>query len=928
MSSVSQEYFNRLDSLFHQALGTPAGDDRETFLKISCGGDPALMEDIRHLLERDSTMPQTAHSAAPLPRFGPYQARELIGRGGMGAVYLATREDGEVSLRVAVKVISSPLWSSVLEDRFRRERQILAQMHHPSIATFLDGGVSEDGLPFLVMEYVDGEPIDRYCDSRRLSIRQRLELFLEVCAAVSFAHQQLVVHRDIKPGNVLTTGSGEPKLLDFGLARSLESATPQSDNPTLFLTPLYSSPEVLRGRPAAVTDDVYSLGVLLYELLSGKRPFASTGSTAAEIIESVLSSEPRRASEIADPEGAVAIAEARGETTNTLRRSLTGDLDAIALRAVSKSLTDRYPSVMELAEDVRSYLAGQPVRAAAGGSFYRARKFAVRHKGSVIAALLVILSIAVGMVAVLFEAREAHLQRAAAERRFQEARQLARYMMFELQASIQKLPGSTPIKADMVRHSLEYLDRLADEKSNDDALRVDIAEGYSELADVLGNPLRPNLGEAVEARRIYQKAADILQPVIARDPRNTRARRSMARAQLMLGMSLTFYRQWDQGRELVETSARSLSQLAREWPRDFEILKQAAAAQESLAVTISQRDGYTTGGNSTAVADLLQSIRYAEAALLVKPRDIEATSQLASSFNRLALLTQTQDRPAAASYFKQALSTLDSLPPGERSNPPVRSRRASFLLASGWNLGSAGDFEHGLAEIDEARATMEKLREEDPQNRIYPQALASIYRNLGVIHDYAGHTAEALSAYRTAISIYEKMLAANPGSSYYRTSLADLQANSALLSVKLGHRAEALRFARAGVPVLKQTALKPDASAAELNLAARFLTQEDLRELCEARLGLELARRANSSASGKDYVVLETLAQAYWINRDRENAIRSIQQALSLIEVPKLGGKPSRVRLVFEKTLAGYRSSKLPDSCRISASFGKKKDKK
>jgi serine/threonine protein kinase len=919
MRSFSQEYFSQLDSLFHQALGISAEADREAFLKISCGEDAAMREDIRRLLEGDFAVRRSASVSRPLPRFGVYQARELIGRGGMGAVYLATREDGEVSLRVAVKVISSPLWSSLLEERFRRERQILAQLRHPGIAAFLDGGVSDDGLPFLVMEYVEGEPIDRYCDGRRLSVRTRLELFLQVCAAVDFAHRQFIVHRDIKPGNVLVTPPGEPRLLDFGLARTMESASPQEDNPTLFLTPLYSCPEVLRGRPAAVTDDVYSLGILLYELLAGQRPFGSAGSTPAEVIESVLGSEPRRASLMAgssaDIQNAEAMADARGTTVAELRRTLEGDLDAIALRAVAGRAADRYPSVTELAEDVRRYLAGHPVRAAAGGTLYRARKLIARHRVLAAAAILLALSITAGTAATWIQAREARLQRAAAERRFQDARDLARYMMFELQTSIQTLPGSTPVKADMVRHSLTYLDRIAAEKTNDDALRVDIAEGYSELADVLGHPLRPNLGEAAEARGIYDKAIGILRPVVARDPGNPRARRALARAQLMLGMSLTFYRQWDEGRKLVDTSAAELDRLASGWPRDFDILREAALAREFRAVTVSQRDGYTTGGDQTAVADLQQAIRYGQSALGLKPAEPEATEQLASSYNRLALLTQTHDRPAAAKYFDEALATLATLPPAGRATAAVRNRRASILLAAGWNLGSAGDFDRGIADIHESRDMIERLAAEDPQNRIYPQARASIYRNLGVIEDYAGHTADALSAYLTAISLFEQMLAASPQNPYYRTTLADLEANAALLSEKLGRRADGLRLARAGIPVLRQTALKPDASASELNLAARFLTEKSLAEFCDAKLGLQFAQRANTAAGGKDYVLLETLGQAYWMNRDREDAMSSIRQAMALIETPEPGAPPSRVRRVFEKTMAGYSSDELPAPC-------------
>ena len=601
----------------------------------------------------------------------------------------------------------------------------------------------------------------------------------------------------------------------------MESAAPAEDHPTCSLPRSIPVPKCSAAGPPRLRTTCIPWAFCFTSCSRGQRPFA--GASPAEIIEAVLNRDPRPPSEI----------HAAG------RRTLAGDLDAIALRAVAKSASARYSSVAELADDVRRYLAGDPVRATAGGSVYRARKWMARHTTLAVAAVLISLALAAGTAATWIEAREARRQRAAAERRFQEARELARYMMFELQTSIQKLPGATPIKADMVRHSLQYLDRIAAEKSNDDALRADIGEGYTELADVLGHPLQPNLGEAAEARAIYAKAIAVMQPVVTRDPRNARAGRVLARAQLMLGLSLTFYRQWEQGRKLVEGAARAMSLLAQSQPRDFQILRQAAAAQEALAISASQRDGYTTGGDQGSVDALWRSIHYAESALALKPGDSEIVAQLASSYNRLALLTQTHDRTAAAKYFEQALAMLDNLPAGERDAATVRSRRASMLLASGWNAGSAGDFARGIAAIGQARDLIEQLAAEDPQNRIYPQARASIYRNLGVIEDYAGHTREALAAYLTAMAQFQQMLAANPQNPYYRTSLADVQANAALLSARLGRRAEGQALASAAIPVLKQTALKGDASASELNLAARFLTQKELPGVCEPAIGLE-----------------------------------------------------------------------------------------
>ncbi len=919
MSPQSQDYFARLDRLFQEALEFPAGEAREAFLHTSKTVDPGLVDDVSRLLERDEIVQQAAHTTdRALPRFGAYHGREVIGRGGMGTVYRATREDGEVTMEVAVKSISSPIWSSVLGERFRRERQILAQLRHPHIAAFLDGGVGEDGLPFLVMELVDGQPIDAYCDGERLGLRQRLQIFLRVCAAVDFAHRQLIVHRDIKPSNLMVTEAGEPKLLDFGLARSMERTAAKQDNPTLFFTPLYSSPEVLRGKPAAVTDDVYSLGILLYRLLIGARPFDSEGTTPAEIVDSVLHSEPRRASAVLrgmKPAEAAKAAAARSETAANLRRMLEGDLDAIALRSVAAAATERYGSVAEFAEDLSRYLDGRAVRAVGGGWLYRTRKFVSRHKAPMAAVVLVVSSLSAGVVATLIEAREASTQRAAADRRFQDARGLIRYMMFELQNSIQKLPGSTPIKADMVKHSLDYLDQIAAEKSTDDSLRVDTAEGYTELADVLGHPLRPNLGKADQAREIYAKAIALLEPVVMRNPQDERARRALARARLMLGMSLIFYRQWEKGGKLVETASGDLVRMADAAPNDFELQRAASDALESLGVAKSQPDGYTSGGHEDATIDLKKSIDYANAALRLKPGDPETVSQLATSYNRLALQTQTHDRPAAARYFSQANSALDKLPAEEKESAPIRSRRAQVLLGMGWNLGSMGKFDEGIAAINEARTMMEQLAAEDPQNRVYPQARGSIYRNLGVIQDYAGRTAAALASYNTAISIYGQMLAANGNNPYFRTTLADVEANAALLSLKLGHHAEAEKLIGAGLPVLKQTAMQQDASSSELNLAARFLTKEEFPKFCDAHLGLELAQRANKAAEGKDYVVLETLGQAYWINRDRDDAARSIEQALSLIEAPKAGEASSRVRRVYETTLKEYTTEKLSSGC-------------
>ncbi|MGD0295989.1 MAG: protein kinase [Bryobacteraceae bacterium] len=911
MPGVSQERFQQLAVWFEAALRIPPGPVRDEYVTQVSAGDETVREELLRLLESDTDVQGRASSApARLPRFGSYQARGVLGVGGMGAVYRATREDGELRHEVAVKVVAGVMWSPVLDERFRRERQILAGLQHPYIARFLDGGITSEGAPYLVMEYVEGERIDTWCDHQRLTINARLELFLKVAEAVSYAHQKLIVHRDLKPSNILVTRSGEPRLLDFGVARTLqptEGGDGQSTVTTgLFATPLYASPEVLRGENPGVGCDVYSLGVLLYEMLCGKRPFSGANLPPAAIVEQVLSVDapPPSAAVPDNPE----VAEARGvDQARALRRQLHGDLDAITGKALAKSPTDRYASVEQFAEDVRRYLAGYPVQASAVGALQRTRKFIARNKARVAALAAIALALIAGLVGTTWQARVAQQERVASDRRFNQARELARYLVFELQTSVGNLPGSTPVRAEMVSRSLEYLDRLSAERSNDEKLRVELANGYLQLADVLGNPFRPNIGQPARAKESYRKAIAILGPIAGKSQDNREARLLLARGKLFLGQRIGFSGESAEGRELVRGATAELGRLAARWPTDFAVRFQASVAYLSYAQSLSIQQGYVATSNAgQALAAIRESTEHALAALRLKPGDLVTVRQLSKSYKTMGDLTELHDRPGATPFFRKSLAALDQLSAQDRESVAALEARSSALLGLGWNLGNLGDYPASLAALEEARQIRQQASEQDPKNvqALYFRTIPS--RNLAIIHGLAGHSAESLANFLDTSAIYDRLLARSPSNLAFRFGRAEVQSSAANLAVKLGRTAEAERLANAALPVLKQIAGSPDGSDVELAIAARSLLETEVQRLREPKLALAFALKS-SQMNGKEAEIQEILAEAYWFNGDRAHAVESIQKALTLIEQT-----PTPTRQAYEKTLRKYQAATLP----------------
>lgn len=417
MKTVNPRW-GRIQELFNQAADMSLAE-RNVFLNTACGGDATLRKELDDLLAADAGPPSDGQSgirASLLTQavsmaidkttrdrrseligtvVGSYRLTAVLGHGGAGTVYLGERADRQYSAQVAVKIVEKALIHEEVAKRFQAERQILANLNHPHIARLLDAGETHTGQPFLVMEYVHGEPIDKYCDSRSLSIHQRLQLFIKVCAAVQYAHQNLIVHRDLKPGNILVTPDGTPKLLDFGIAKLMDASAKTAAELTMtrindrVLTPEYASPEQILGQNVTTTSDVYALGIVLYELLTGTRPYQVNAVSQLELERSICIMDPARPSvmidKLAGDQGSVnpldpkAIATARGVSPKRLRQELIGDLDAIVMRALRKEPERRYTSVEQLVEDIKRQLEQQPVLARQGNWLYYSKRFVRRH---------------------------------------------------------------------------------------------------------------------------------------------------------------------------------------------------------------------------------------------------------------------------------------------------------------------------------------------------------------------------------------------------------------------------------------------------------------------------------------------------------------------------------------------------------------------
>ncbi len=815
---MTPERWRQVEEIFQTAaeLNGPGLDD---YLTEACGGDAELRREVVSLLAYEIAEPPREHNlqkaikgaARSLTvdqiepkepddnligrRIGVYRVISLIGRGGMGAVYLAERDDAQFNQQVAVKIIKRGMDTDFIRMRFLRERQILAGLEHPHIARLLDGGTTEEGLPYFVLEHVSGAPITDYCEANNLPVAERLKLFRQVAAAVQHAHQKLVVHRDLKPSNILVNREGAPKLLDFGIAKLLAADTAEA--PTIteqrMLTPDYASPEQVRGHSVTTAADIYSLGVVLYELLTNRRLRQFKTASPAEIERAICETEPAKPSEAVSPETVSA---------GKLQKQLTGDLDNIVLMAMRKEPERRYQSVEQFSEDIRRYLDGLPVIARADTFTYRAGKFARRHKFGIAAVAVVILSLTGAIAATTREARiaraereraERHLaeaqtqraeaeaqrsealrqrseaefqraeamrqrtqaeiqraeaeknaseaereraaaevQRARAERRFSQVRKLANTFLFEFHDKIQNLAGSTEAREMVVKSALEYLDSLAAEAEGDPALQSELAMAYEKVGDVQGSPNQANLGQVKAAMESYAKALEIEEKLVARHAPDEKNLRAVASRYYKIGSLRMYGGETALARENIQKGlsvAEKLTASAKSAPENYTLPARGHKLIGDLATLRNDA--------SDALRAYRRSQHLYERWAAEQPSDNAQRSLAAVNNFLITALTVVGDLSAALDLSRRSVAIIEAM--GKERPLDARLRRELSIHYRGVAslLGSSAEPSLGrpteaIPYYRKAVAIDEELAAVDAKNALARSDLIWGYRDLGI----------------------------------------------------------------------------------------------------------------------------------------------------------------------------------------------------
>jgi tetratricopeptide (TPR) repeat protein len=910
--------FERIEAIFHEALAV-AEESRTELISARCEGDTGLAAEVELLLnasemeqqqtaallsERDTG--QLIESAGR--RIGPYVLDSLLGRGGMGAVYLAHRADGEFEQKVAIKLIDLPLVTATFRERFRQERQILAGLQHPYIARLLDGGVTGSGDPYLVMEFVDGVPIQQFCERENLSLRLRLKLFLEVCEAVQFAHQNFVVHRDLKPDNILVAADGTPRLLDFGTAKLLSPSYAAAGSGLTregyqSFTPQYASPEQVLGKPVTAASDTYSLGVLLYLLLTGKQPYELAKLTTEELLRVICEEPPRKPA-----------------PAESLDWRLDADLNAILLKALRKEPSERYGTAIELGADIRAWLDGMPVAARRGTFRYKAAKFIHRNRIAVISSVLLAASMLAGVVGVAWQARVANEQRRKAEASAADLRQLSNSLLTELDEAIEQLPGTTGVQKLLITRVLEHLDRTAKDSRGNRQMQLDLADAYAKLGNIQGNTYSQNLGDFNGALASMDKAISLVEPLTAHGSKDGEALRAYAFAQAYRSEILFGTTRMPEAIASMQASIAVNERIIALPGVTPAQLCDAASVYGVLGDELGQGGDESLHDIPGALKALLKDVELANRALSIDPHLQRALRAVVIARLKIAETESETDPAQALKDFQFGLERVSALSKEEQGSMRVLRVRNSLLEGEAEVLVQLGRYSEAHALYAQAAEMVQHLSAADPLDL---RALFDVQTGLSqqaIAFETAADPAFSVSSadrrsnldsaeklLAQEVTILQKLIKQDPSNEECAPVLANAQVHLGTARSILRPSAEAAAAARTGLASLKSLAAKDQASPTTLDMAAGDLLMVEPASLREPQTSLTFAGRAVALTHGKSPSMLLTLAQAYRATGQIEKSRATAKEGLALLVPPQPGSPKPHLRKLLEiQTQPGY----------------------
>ena len=743
---MDKSLWEQLKPILEIAL-TLDSTDRDAYLKSACAGNIKLYEESLNLLANESPVTFELSQALSVTQaeshyhegqiLGHYKLIKEIGRGGMGAVFLAERTDGEYDQKVAIKILQDGRTSDALIQKLRNERQILANLKHPNIVNILDGGTTDEGIPFIVMEYVEGTCITDYVEAHHLGLHEKLRLFQKLCEVISFAHQRIIIHRDIKPSNILISQTGEIKLLDFGIAKILnQQGQSFQDTQQLFITPDYASPEHIKGQPLTISSEVYSLGILLYQILTGINPFKSDQKNLSELIDLICTYNPPPPSK-------------RNPRKNDKRE---GDIDNICLKALRKDPFERYQSVDHLSQDISRYFQHLPVTATRDQWSYRAKKFIDRNRIYIFSGLLIFLITLAGLFSSLYQAGKAKAM-------FNDLRGLTGSMLFEFYDGVAALEGATSVKELVVSKTLTYLDKMESRNAGNPDLMNDVSDGYQRLGDIQGNSYYANLGLAEDAFKSYSKSVMISERLVSKYAKNQKYMLSLALAYLGTGDITYTLNQLDTALSFYKKGNQLLLQLSAAYPDSIQY-KLILSQSYTRIGDVSGMYGYSNLGNTTmAIACYNKSVEILDQLISKDSDNAVFRNSLAASLSMLAsLYTVTGNYNEAIDKGYKSVASFEALLSQEPNNYLRMTHNLLAKNALREPLTEVLRSGEALALLKDVELHLLESQRMDPPNKHIKTNLAINYNAIGRVLSENGEYANAIKTFQNAYAVTQEMI--------------------------------------------------------------------------------------------------------------------------------------------------------------------------